>query len=557
MQSKRIGLACAGVALAATLCVAQTPDWPPVTQETRPWTRWWWLGSAVDEPGLTAELESLRAAGLGGVEVTPIYGAAGAESRFVPYLSDRWVRLFQHTLRESRRLGLGVDMATGTGWPFGGPSVGERDACRALIFRTWTLEGGQRLPDPVRLQQAPLVRAIGHSGARAIQIGDLKEPVEANENLQALALEQIRYPKPAPLAALVAYSRSGARVDLTARVNEAGTLDWIAPPGAWTLYGVFLGWHGKLVERAAPGGEGNVIDHFSRDAIRRYLGRFDRVFRGTDLGDLRAFFNDSYEVDDATGQADGTPALFDEFQRRRGYDLRKQLPALVELERDGRDNRVLADYQQTLSELLLDTFTAEWSAWARGLGRIVRNQAHGSPANLLDLYAASDIPETEGTEIPRFKWATSAAHVAGRRLVSAEAATWLGEHFRSTLADVRAAANRFVVAGVNHIVYHGTAYSPPTEPWPGWQFYASVEFNPRNPWWEDLGTLNTYVTRVQSFMQAGEPDQDVLLYYPFYDSLGGQASGRLTHFGGADVPNTGTPFEEAGVTLQRRGYTYD
>ena len=167
---------------------------------------------------------------------------------------------------------------------------------------------------------------------------------------------------------------------------------------------------------------------------------------------------------------------------------------------------MLADYRETISDLLLETFTTEWSAWARRQGRLVRNQAHGSPASLLDLYAASDIPETEGAEIQRFKWAASAAHVAGRRLVSAEAATWLGEHFRVRLADVRAAVDRFFVAGINHIVYHGTAYSPVGDPWPGWQFYASVEFNPRNAWWDDFAALNAYVARVQSFMQSGRPD---------------------------------------------------
>jgi hypothetical protein len=69
------------------------PSWPPVANHTRPWTRWWWMGSAVDEPGLTAELEALRAAGVGGVEITPIYGVSGTEADFVPYLSDRWVGL--------------------------------------------------------------------------------------------------------------------------------------------------------------------------------------------------------------------------------------------------------------------------------------------------------------------------------------------------------------------------------------------------------------------------------------------------------------------------------
>ena len=43
--------------------------WPPVTQLNKPWTRWWWLGSAVDEKNLKREIEQMHAAGIGGVEV--------------------------------------------------------------------------------------------------------------------------------------------------------------------------------------------------------------------------------------------------------------------------------------------------------------------------------------------------------------------------------------------------------------------------------------------------------------------------------------------------------
>jgi hypothetical protein len=35
------------------------------------------------------------------------------------------------------------------------------------------------------------------------------------------------------------------------------------------------------------------------------------------------------------------------------------------------------------------TFTAEWGAWARARGALIRNQAHGSPANILGLFDAS------------------------------------------------------------------------------------------------------------------------------------------------------------------------
>ena len=356
----------------------------------------------------------------------------------------------------------------------------------------------------------------------------------------------------------MAYSDAGDALDLTARVQPDGSLDWTAPQGRWTLYALFAGWHGKLVERAAPGGEGYVIDHFSTDAIRKYLLPFDRAFTGHRLAGLRAFFNDSYEVDDATGEADWTPRFFDEFEKRRGYDLRRHLPAL--LGGEGSDDaaaRVLADYRETISDLLLDTFTAEWSAWARRQGRQVRNQAHGSPASLLDLYAASDIPETEGAEIQRFKWATSAAHVAGRRLVSAEAATWLGEHFRVRLADVRAAVDRFFVAGVNHIVYHGTAYSPADDPWPGWQFYASVEFNPQNAWWDDFGALNTYVARVQSFLQIGTARQRRSAVLPVLRVADGSREIAAGAFRRRRAAGSGHDLREGRETLQAAGFTYD
>ena len=184
----------------------------------------------------------------------------------------------------------------------------------------------------------------------------------------------------------------------------------------------------------------------------------------------------------------------------------------------------------------------------------MRNQAHGSPSNILDLYAASDIPETEGTELTRIKFATSAAHVTGKRLASAEAATWLTEHFVTKLSDVRAALDNFFLGGVNHVVYHGSAYSPASEPWPGRLFYAAVEFNPQNSWWRDFAELNAYATRVQSFMQSGQPDNDVLLYFPIFDRFAERARvrGRESTSGGFSMPGAAPAggFTSQGFTSQ-------
>lgn len=555
-------------------------EWPEITREAKPWSRWWWHGSSVTKAGITAELEAFQQAGIGGLELTPIYGVIGEEDQFIEYLSPEWMDMLVHALREAERLDLGIDMATGTGWPFGGPWVQEEDACKYLAHKIYKLQEGERLPEPLEFIQEPLLRRVANPvveiyGAAEenpaaflakaelpddwalVDIDKLEEPVSANDNLQALAVDQVRFEKPLPLLTLMAFSEGGEVIDLTGKVMDTGLLDWTAPAGNWTLYALFEGRHGKMVERAAPGGEGNVIDHFSTPAIQNYLARFDSAFAKRDIGYLRSFFNDSYEVDDAYGQANWTPHFFEEFENRRGYDLRRHLPALFGAGEEENSIRVLSDYRETISELLLETFTKEWENWAGNKEALIRNQAHGSPANILDLYAASDIPETEGTDIIRIKFASSAAHVAGRRLASAEAATWLNEHFLSNLSDLKANLDRYFLGGVNHIFYHGTAYSPPGEPWPGRLFYAAIHANPRNPLWRHFPALNEYVARTQAFLQSGAPDNDILLYFPIYDRFATPGRELLEHFDGEGGGLEDTPFKKTADFLQEKGYAFD
>ena len=528
--------------------------WPDIGQESRPWTRWWWHGSSVSKEGITAELETLAEAGIGGLEITPIYGVKGEEEAFIPYLSPKWLDMLEYTLQEAKRLGLGIDMATGTGWPFGGPWVSEEDASKYLVHRFYKLEEGDRLSDPVQYMQESFVRQVYNQGIKA---QDLQQPIAANANLQQLAIDQVRFEKSLPLISLMAYSSYGDIVDLKDKLSPDGQLDWVAPKGVWSLYAVFQGWHGKMVERAAPGGEGYVIDHFSKDAIQHYLARFDSAFEGRDLGHLRAFFNDSYEVDDARGQANWTPDLLAEFEARRGYDLQLYWRALFGNMKEDTNNRVLSDFRETISELILETFTQEWNNWAHETGKIVRNQSHGSPANILDLYAASDIPETEGTDLIRIKFATSAGHVSGKQLISSEAATWLDEHFQSNLADWKENLDRYLVGGVNHVFYHGTCYSPPDAEWPGRLFYAAIHANPRNSLWHDFAALNQYMARTQSFLQQGVPHNDILLYFPAYDRYATPTRELLDHFDGHGPSLEGTTFELVARQLLTEGFAYD
>lgn len=527
--------------------------WPEITRENKAWTRWWWPASAVDKTDIETMTRQYAEAGLGGMEVTTIYGAKGYEDKFLDYLTPEWMELFTYTLKEAEKHDLGIDLANASGWPFGGPWVEPEDACRYLASKTFTLKGGESIKEKIEYVETPLVRTISLKA----KIEDLEYPLAANDSLQQYAFDQVRYPLSLPVLAVTANSSDGRYEDLTSRIGADGMLDWTAPEGDWTVCALFLGWHGKMVERAGPGGEGDVIDHFSEKAITNYLKRFDEAFEGYDVSGIRYYFNDSYEVDDAFGDSDWTEDFFNEFKRRRGYDLKPYIPELLGISSDKeKSDRVVYDYRQTIGELLIDTYSVKWQEWAVAQGKGIRNQAHGSPANILDIYAVSDVPETEGRSIIGMKTASSAAHVTDKHLTSAEACTWLNDHFRSTLGDVKTAVDVYLLSGVNHIVYHGTCMSPDDAPWPGWMFYASVHFQPTNSFWADFGAFNKYVARCQSFLQAGKPDNDILLFFNATDLQSKRGREKMLFHMNHNTPAQSSIGESAS-DLYDQGYTWD
>ena len=238
---------------------------------------------------------------------------------------------------------------------------------------------------------------------------------------------------------------------------------------------------GMMVKRAGPGGQGYMIDPFSPQAMSNHVAQFEVAFGLNGTAERpRAFYHDSFEYFEAHPKKGGEA-----------------------------------------TDLVLKTFSV-WTDWCRENGYLTRNEAHGSPVNWLDFYAIADIPETEmfGPEcrdILISKFASSAAHVTGKRLVSSESCTWIGQHFGVPLAEYKRFVDRLFLSGVNHMFYHGCCYSPAEAPWPGWCFYASSEMNWRNPIWRDVKFLNAYIARCQAMFQTCEPDEDTLVYWPFGD----------------------------------------
>jgi len=253
----------------------------------------------VDKTNLTGLLTEYRDAGIGGVEICPIYGAKGSEDRFIDFLSPKWMEMLAHTAAECKRLGLGLDLTTGTGWPFGGPNVTPDIASAKVVLKRYDVAGAEQFK------------------------ADLPQ---------------------GQLQCLMAYSDKNEQLNLTDKVADRH-FEWKAPAGKWRLYAVLESSPVQKVKRAAPGGEGNVLDPYSVRALNQYLTRFDKAFADYHGEKPRSWFHDSFEY----YGAQWTPDFLHEFEARRGYDLRPQLPALFGEGPEDTVARVKSDYRETIS----------------------------------------------------------------------------------------------------------------------------------------------------------------------------------------------------------------
>jgi hypothetical protein len=279
---------------------------------------------------------------------------------------------------------------------------------------------------------------------------------------------------------------------------------------------------GMKVKRAGLGGAGFMIDPFDPEAMKIHIAAFERFFgKKGSAARPRAFYHDSYEYYGA--------------EPKNGQDI---------------DESQLACFKV-------------WTDWCRENGYLTRNEAHGAPSNWLDFYALADIPETEmfakgDRDILVSKFASSAAHAKGTKLVSAESCTWIDEHFCERPAEIKAFLDRLFLSGVNHVFYHGCCYSPVDAVWPGWCFYASLEMNPRNPIWREMGALNAYVTRCQSLFQTWTPDNDLaVLWDPksFRDKHKGKVENMNIHNRSGWF--YGEPIGKAAKELYEAGFSFD
>jgi hypothetical protein len=455
---------------------------PPA--DNRIMMRWWWFGPSATREELDAEMRRMKEGGIGGFEVAAVYPLAVDDPargfRNYSYLGFEFLDRIAYTSRRARELGLRMDLTIGSGWSYGGPYITPELAATRLRS-----ERREIAPDVVSIERPA--------------------PFEHDRLIAAfIAPGSTQEADPASFRELT--------------IPETGRI--ALPPGRGPrvvlLY--FSGQTGQIVKRAAMGADGYVLDHYNREAIETHLREAgDKMLAAAEAGSIDAIFCDSLEVYDG----DWTKDLFDEFRKRRGYDLRPLLP-VAELGAGDRADTIRRDYGRTLTELFEARFLAPMHEWASKHGVKLRIQNYGMPPASLASYRHADIFDGEGFEwrtLSATRWASSASHLFARPVTSSETWTWLhSPAFRATPLDLKAEADQHFLAGINQLIGHGWPYSPPEARSPGWMFYAAGAYNDKNPWWPVMPDTARYLQRVSYLLRQGEPVADVALYAPTEDA---------------------------------------
>jgi hypothetical protein len=482
--------------------------------------RWWWFGPSATKPELQRELEEMKAAGIGGVEIATLYPLALDDplSGFHNYsfVSAEHLDNLRFAAGQGRRLGMRMDITLGSGWPFGGPHVPVTQAAGEL--RVETVE----------------VQPEAHSvTVPALEAGEKMLAMFVAEGAGSGA--DLKHAKALPFA-------SGPRVDLPSGSGGRTVLFFISSRT------------GMMVKRPAQGAAGFVLDHYDGAAIQGHLHAVgDQLLSAFGDHPPYAVFSDSLE----DYGSDWTPNLLAEFQGRRGYDLVPFLPALIG--DIGPDTAAVRhDWGLTLTELANEQFLKPMHAWAQQHQTLLRSQTYGFPPVTLSSNRFEDLPEGEGKatiqmwrEFSDTRWAASAGHLFNHPVISSETWTWLhSPAFRATPLDMKAESDLHFLQGINQLIGHGWPYSPPAAGEPGWRMYAAGAFNAHNPWFLVMPDLTGYLQRVSFALRLGKPANDVALLLPNDDVWASfkariQQNKSATSLGGFDETGSNVTIDES------------
>ncbi len=553
-------LACASVMVAGAADKLED-DFARPPDAARPWVYWYFMDGNMTKEGMTADLEAMKKAGIGGAIFLEVN--IGVPRGPVDFMGRPWQELVKHAIAEADRLGIRIALGSGPGWcGAGGPWVKPEQSMQHLVASETTAKGPGRfdgvLPRP--LQRKPFFgegtltpelakqwREFYHDEAliafptpagnarienvdekalyyRGSYSSDIRVPGSTYPGVVPFIPAPADFP-PVPPEQCIA---SKHIIDLTGKLAADGRLVWDVPPGNWTIMRFGRTTTGQTTRPAPAPGLGFETDKFERSAIDSHFASFVGTLlktvgepRHSDRG-LTTLHFDSWEM----GSQNWSEHFRAEFVKRRGYDPLRFLPAMTGRVVDdaGMSERFLWDLRQTANELVV----ANQALRLKELGRMHHMDFSLEPYDLnpsadLTLGGVADVPQCEfwskgygpSTEYSAFE-ASSIGHTMGRPIIAAESFTSSpGEAWHQYPGSMKAQTDWALCMGVNRFDIHRYQHQPWLDRFPGMAMGPhGVYWERTQTWWDMVPAYHAYLTRCSQVLRHGLFVADVLYLAP-------------------------------------------
>jgi hypothetical protein len=320
-------------------------------------------------------------------------------------------------------------------------------------------------------------------------------------------------------------------VDLTSKMRPNGRLDWTPPAGRWIVLRFGYSLTGARNSPASPEATGLEVDKLDRTHVKAYFDNYLDQYKNATGGlmgkrGLQYVITDSWEA----GVANWTDRMFDEFSRRRGYDMRPWLPVLAGriVESAEASDRFLWDFRKTLGDLTAENHYDQLTAilHARGMGRYTESHEGGRAfiGDGMDVKRSADIPmsatwlERPGRASRQYDAdvheSASVAHIYGQNIVAAESLTVYRNAWAYSPETLKSTADRMMINGLNRFIIHTSVHQPVDDKIPGLGLGPFGQWFTRHETWAEMARpWTTYLSRSSFMLQQGRFVADIVYYY--------------------------------------------
>ena len=327
-------------------------------------------------------------------------------------------------------------------------------------------------------------------------------------------------------------------IDLTDRVQN-GKLAWDAPEGDWRIYRFGYTLTGKTNHPASPEATGLEVTKLDKDAMTEYINYYLDTYKDASGGLMGAkgihyLLIDSYEA----GWETWSPQMPQEFEKRRGYNLLKWMPALTGqiVESAEKTEQFLFDWRTTIGELITENMYSniQQVLKERGMQSYMEGHENGRlyMPDGMAIKKDADIPmgamwqlvpnmPTSNSTYPMsesdVRESASVAHVYGKKLVAVESLTTnglQGAAYSYYPGNLKSVADLELANGANRFVIQTSAHQPVDNMKPGVGLMVFGQwFHRHETWAEQAKAWTDYLARSSYMLQQGKFVADVAYYY--------------------------------------------